>query len=131
MAHNSQSSFRLKIDILELNLKTKSKLTAIKSDAPSSSPVSSSSSQFSDAASIAPKLTRPAATVTDYAIRTLDTFEIELNDIEYRAEGNANIVLALPQRCQVLRLPKQQRLQRLFVVFFFIFSSLFFFKQIR
>lgn len=120
MAHNNQFDFRLKVDILELDLesKSKSKLMAISSDAPSSS----SSSQFSSATSIAaPKITRPVATVTDYAIRTLDTFEIEPNDVEYRAEGNANIVLALPQRCQVLRLPKQQRPQRLFAIFFFVF----------
>lgn len=122
MAHNSQFNFRLKVDILELNLESKS--TAITPDALSPS---SSSLQFP---SVAPKITSPVATVTDYAIRTLDTFEIEANDIEYRAEGNANIVLALPQRCQVLRLPKHQRPQRLFVVFSFIFSFLSF-EQIR
>lgn len=130
MAHNSQFDFRLKVDILELEFKSKSKLTAITSDVRASSTSSSSSSQFSSVASIAPKITRPVATVTDYAIHTLDTFEIGPNDIEYRAEGNANIVLALPQRCQVLRLPKLQQQQRLFSSSFF-FLFLFAFEQFR
>lgn len=111
MAHNSQFDFRLKVDILELDLESKS--TATTPDGPSASVASIT----------ALKIASPVATVTDYAIRTLDTFQIEPNDIEYRAEGNANIVLALPQRCQVLRLPKHQRLQRLYS----LYSSSFFF----
>lgn len=125
MAHSTQFDFRLKVHILELELESQS--TAITNDARASS--SQSSSHFSSAASIAPKITRPVAAdhlATDYAIHTIDTFEIGPNDIEYRAEGNANIVLALPQRCQVLRLPKQQRPQRLFAIFFFVFFFSFF-----
>lgn len=45
-------------------------------------------------------------TATGYVTRVMNTFEIGRNEMEYRAEGNANIVLAIPQRCQVLRLPK-------------------------
>lgn len=130
MAHNSQFDFRLKVDILKLE----SKLTPNTSDAPSST--ASSPSQFSSVASIAPKIiTRSVPMVTDYAIHTLDTFEIEANDIEYRAEGNANIVLAVPQRCQVLRLPKQQQQQpqRLFSRLYSSSDDFFFiyFEQFR
>lgn len=122
MEQNSQSDFRLKVDILELE----SKLTAITTNAQSTSSSSKLSSVAASGTEIGKKI-RPVATVTriDYTIHILDTFEIRPNDIEYRAEGNANIVLALPQRCQVLRLPKQQSLQRLFIVFFFIFPLLF------
>lgn len=45
-------------------------------------------------------------TATGYVTRVIDSFDVGRNDMEYRAEGNANIVLAIPQRCQVLRLPK-------------------------
>lgn len=58
-------------------------------------------------------------TSTGYVTRILDTFDIRRNDIEYRAEGNANIVLAIPHRCQVLRLPKIVK----WYVSFFIRSS--------
>lgn len=47
-----------------------------------------------------------ATTATGYVTRIIDSFDVGRNDLEYRAEGNANIVLAIPQRCQVLRLPK-------------------------
>lgn len=57
-------------------------------------------------------------TATDYVTHPIDMFDISQNDMEYRAEGNANIVLALPQRCQVLRLPKM--LKRYFLFFLFL-----------
>lgn len=41
-----------------------------------------------------------------YAARNSDPFVIGQSEINYRVEGNANIVIAIPQRCQVLRLPK-------------------------
>lgn len=41
-----------------------------------------------------------------YAARNIDTFTIGQSEMNYRAEGNANMVIAMPQRCQVLRLPK-------------------------
>lgn len=43
-------------------------------------------------------------------LRELDMFDVQHFDVNYRAEGDANIVLALPQRHQVLRLPKSKRL---------------------
>lgn len=46
----------------------------------------------------------------DYGIHELNTFDVNHSNINYRAEGNANIVLALPFRCQVLRLSKSKRL---------------------
>lgn len=45
-----------------------------------------------------------------YGLREINTFDAHHSNINYRAEGNANIVLALPLRCQVLRLPKSKRL---------------------
>lgn len=46
----------------------------------------------------------------DYGLREINTFDVHQSNINYRAEGNANIVLALPLQCQVLRLPKSKRL---------------------
>lgn len=54
---------------------------------------------------------------TDYVTHPIDTFDISRSDMEYRAEGNANIVLALPHRCQVLRLPKILKRYFLFLCF--------------
>lgn len=46
----------------------------------------------------------------DYGVREISTFDVHHSEINYRAEGNANIVLALPLLCQVLRLAKSKRL---------------------
>lgn len=64
----------------------------------------------------------PSSTNVNYITRTIDVFEIDHTNIKYRAEGNANIVLAIPQRFQVLRLPKNcsKRLK----LFFFLFVGL-------
>lgn len=90
MANNSQLHFRLKITTLELI--TKTGIASTKS-------------------TIATATTKTDLTILaeQYTARTIDMFEIDHTNIEYRAEGNANIVLALPQTCQVLRLPKCSR----------------------
>lgn len=85
MEGNNQLDFRLKIYVLELNTSANA----------SSTPT-----------------TTTADLVTDYVKRTIDIFNITQREMDYRAEGNANIVLAIPRRCQVLRLPK--RSERLF-----------------
>lgn len=46
----------------------------------------------------------------DYGVREINTFDVHHANINYRGEGNANVVLALPLRCQVVRLPKSKRL---------------------
>ncbi|XP_031622852.1 inositol-pentakisphosphate 2-kinase [Contarinia nasturtii] len=79
-----QLDFRLKIYILELDSQT--------------TELSSSSSSSSTAGTV--------TSTIDYVTRVIDTFDVCRNDIDYRAEGNANIVLTIPKRCQVLRLPK-------------------------
>lgn len=88
MANNSQLHFRLKITALELFTKTG---------------IASAESTTATATSTPPIMAE------NYTARTIDMFEIDHRNIEYRAEGNANIVLALPQTCQVLRLPKCSR----------------------
>lgn len=102
MADNGQLDFRLKIYVLELSSQISTTMTS-----PSPSPQLPTSAM----AAAGMNSTLPAAAdVTDYVIqRTIDTFEISRNDIEYRAEGNANIVLSIPKRCQVLRLPKKSK----------------------
>lgn len=102
MADNGQLDFRLKIYVLELSSQISTTMTS-----PSPSPQLPTSAM----AAAGTNSTLPAAAdVTDYVIqRTIDTFEISRNDIEYRAEGNANIVLSIPKRCQVLRLPKKSK----------------------
>lgn len=108
MADNSQLDFRLKIYVLELN-------SAPKTMAQASTITSPSPPTATTTTTVAIKAATAAVSVTDYVTRTIDTFNISRNDIEYRAEGNANIVLAMPQRCQVLRLPKKSK--RLFDYF--------------
>lgn len=103
MADNSNSDFRLKVYILELD----SVRTTIASAATISTSKSTSASAV-EAASVT-ITTIPAIAVSDYVTRTIDTFDISQSDIVYRAEGNANIVLAIPRRCQVLRLPKNTK----------------------
>lgn len=90
MANNSQLHFRLKITALEL-------ITNI-----------GIASTESTTATVT-ATTAPTIMAENYTARTIDMFEIDHTNIEYRAEGNANIVLALPQTCQVLRLPKCSR----------------------
>lgn len=41
--------------------------------------------------------------------QSIEKFEIDQRDLSYRGEGNANIVLAIAHRDQVLRLPKLKR----------------------
>lgn len=71
--------------------------------------------------SACPAKVTPAATVAYYITRTIRTFDVSRNDIDYRAEGNANIVLAIPQQNQVLRLPKKHK--RLLTILFFHFNG--------
>lgn len=106
MADNSQLDFRLKVYILELV-----------SMASGSSTTASSVAAASPSTSVPVTTQQPTVAASDYVTRTIDTFDISRNDIDYRAEGNANIVLAIPQRCQVLRLPKKSK--RLFHSFLF------------
>lgn len=87
MANNSQLRFRLKITTLELITKT----------------------GIASTESTIPTTTTTTIMAENYTARTIDMFEIDHTNIEYRAEGNANIVLALPKTCQVLRLPKCSR----------------------
>lgn len=56
----------------------------------------------------------------EQSVQVVETFEIDQRDVVYRAEGNANIVLGLSGRNQVLRLPKNKR----FLVAFFAYSSI-------
>lgn len=93
-------NFQLKIRVLELDSVSITMAPPTK--------IQSSSTQ---------KATAAVASVIDYVTRTVDTFDVSRNGIDYRAEGNANIVLAIPQRCQVLRLPKKSK--RLFNSLFF------------
>lgn len=90
MANNSQLQFRLKITALELITKTG---------------IASTESTIATATAT----TAPTIMAENYTARTIGMFEIDHTNIEYRAEGNANIVLALPQTYQVLRLPKCSR----------------------
>lgn len=104
MADNSQLDFRLKIYVLELNSApiTMAQPSTITSPPP---PIATTTT-------VAIEVATAAVSVADYVTyvtRTIDTFNICRNDIDYRAEGNANIVLAMPQRCQVLRLPKKSK----------------------
>lgn len=48
-------------------------------------------------------------TVTASATKIINTFIINQSEINYRAEGNANIVFAIPKRNLVLRLPKESK----------------------
>ncbi|XP_055295906.1 inositol-pentakisphosphate 2-kinase [Sitodiplosis mosellana] len=97
---NSQLDFRLKIYVLELDTVPITMAPPLPS---STTTIQQSSSSTATTASTV----NTAASVTDYVTRTIDTFDISRNSIDYRAEGNANIVLAIPHRCQVLRLPKK------------------------
>lgn len=62
-------------------------------------------------------------TATGYVTRIIDSFDVGHNDLEYRAEGNANIVLAIPQRCQVLRLPKLTKRYWVFLIYNYVRPS--------
>lgn len=103
---NSQLDFRLKIYVLELD-------TVPVTMAPPLPPTTAAAIQQSSSSSAAAAATAStvgtASSVTDYVTRTIDTFDVSRNNIDYRAEGNANIVLAIPHRCQVLRLPKKSK----------------------
>lgn len=88
MEHNNQLDFQLKIFVLELD----------------TIPTSAKTSP-----TVAMTTTSSAQPVNGYVTRTIDIFDVNQRDIDYRAEGNANIVLAIPQRCQVLRLPKKSK----------------------
>lgn len=109
---NSQLNFRLKIYVLELD-------TVPVTIAPPLPPTTAATIQqsSSSAAATTASTVGTANSVTDYVTRTIDTFDISRNNIDYRAEGNANIVLAIPQRCQVLRLPKKSK--RLYITYYF------------
>lgn len=102
MADSCQFDFRIKFYVLELD-------TIPLATLPTTTTMPTTSSDIARAS------TTPAAAATDYVTRIIDTFEISHSDISYRAEGNANIVLAMPQRCQVLRLLKNPK--RLFDCF--------------
>lgn len=70
---------------------------------------------------IVPKITDVAsAPAIDYVTRIIETFDVCRNDIHYRAEGNANIVIGIQPRCQVLRLSKILKDKRIFYVFKYI-----------
>lgn len=47
---------------------------------------------------------------TDCTLHVIDLIVLDKNDIQYRAEGNANIVISLPALGKVIRLPKYDRL---------------------
>lgn len=101
MADNGKLDFRLKVYILELD--------SVRTTIASATTISTSTSTSASAVEAASVTTTPAVAVSDYVTRTIDTFDISQSDIDYRAEGNANIVLAIPHRCQVLRLPKNTK----------------------
>lgn len=86
MADSSQLDFQLKISTLELV------------EAPPTQSKSPTNSQ----------IPRSSAGISSFGTSVVDTFTICRNDIVYRAEGNANIVFAIPKRCLVLRLPKKR-----------------------
>lgn len=85
MADSNQLNFQLKISTLELFAEPQTKST---------SPTTS-------------KTTHDSAAISSLGTRIVDSFNIGQNDIIYRAEGNANIVFAIPKRYLVLRLPKE------------------------
>lgn len=107
MSEKSQLDFRLKVFILELDF--------IRTTIPSTATIATSSSSSSSVEATPTQ----AVAIEDYVTRTIETIDIGRSDIDYRAEGNANIVLAIPHRCQVLRLPKKSK--RLFHSFFLSF----------
>lgn len=117
-ANNSQLDFRLKIYVLELDT------TPVTIAPPATTQQLSLSSSAAAAAptTIASDDAAAAAFVSNYVTRTIDTFDISRNNIDYRAEGNANIVLAIPQRCQVLRLPKKSKRLHTFILFISVVS---------